>query len=114
LNLRNKFYSQQHAVIIQCTMSKFKQPAAHDPFYFDRGNITYETWMSRLRVGHLIHRLGSMTNFCCLRGTDRFPFPPCPCCRVREGGKRKIWWDEMFNVAMFMSTCFDSWKWCQS
>ena len=31
--------------------------------------------------------------------------PPCPCCRVREGGKTKIWMNKMFSDATFKSTC---------
>ena len=32
--------------------------------------------------------------------TDRFPFPPCPCCRVREGGNKKIAW-KLWHVILF-------------
>ena len=37
----------------------------------------------------------------------RFPFPPCPCCRIREGGKKNLIWSNICDY--WQSECLKWW-----
>ena len=84
---------------------KISTQAAHQLHFLIGGKSCARLWCldaictsSCLVESTATHLLGYATIWMLLHGS--VSFPPCPCCRVREGGNKKIAW-KLWHVILF-------------